>query len=64
MTFYAPDFQAECRLCGTSPCVVVLSHPFPDTDLCGVCFFNSAEMLDWTEWNLQKETEDAFPESN
>jgi hypothetical protein len=36
---YHPDFRCECRLCGTSPCVVVEGHEQPDTELCGTCFF-------------------------
>lgn len=47
---YHPDFSAECRLCGTSPTVLVANHPQPDTNLCGVCFFHLPEMVDWEKW--------------
>jgi hypothetical protein len=59
--FYSPDFEAECRICGFSPCVVVFRHPSPDTDLCGPHFFNDQEMIDWNLWNDPKETEDEVP---
>lgn len=51
MTSYHPDFDEECRLCGTSPCVVVENHPAPNTELCGRHFFNTAEAINWEEWN-------------
>lgn len=56
MTCYHPDFAAECRLCGASPCVVVEDHPQPDTELCGVCFFGDRSMVDWDLWNEQPES--------
>jgi hypothetical protein len=53
-TLYQPDMKAECRICGTSPCVVVydpeLRHN-SDTDMCGPCFFQDRIMLDWELWN-------------
>lgn len=48
---YQPDFEAECRNCGTSPCVLVLGHPQPDTELCGRCFFDDEAMVIWELWN-------------
>ena len=51
MSFYAPDFEEACRICGTSPCVVVVGHEQPDTELCGIHFFNKAWMQDWETWN-------------
>ena len=52
---YHPDFQTECRICGTTPTVVVEGHPQPDTELCGACFFHDRLMTDWSEWNNQPE---------
>lgn len=57
MTFH-PDFEAECRFCGTSPCVIVDGHEQPDTELCGAHFFSSLEMLDWELWNSFEEEEE------
>jgi hypothetical protein len=48
---YFPDFEEECYVCGTKPCVVVLGHVQPDTQLCGVCFWGDPEMTDWSLWN-------------
>jgi hypothetical protein len=50
-TFYYPDFDSECRICGTSPCVVVAGHSQPKTELCGFHFFHSREMIDHEVWN-------------
>lgn len=47
---YAPDFDMECRLCGASPCVLVVGHKQPDTELCGWHFFNSPELSNWELW--------------
>lgn len=48
---YAPDFTSDCRICGTSPTVVVLHHKYePHTDLCGPHFFNDPQMTDWDQW--------------
>lgn len=52
---YHPDFETECRLCGTKPCVVVDGHITPDTELCGTCFFGDRSMVDWDLWNNQQE---------
>jgi hypothetical protein len=52
---YHPDFDEECRICGTSPCVVVEDHPQGDTQLCGVHFFSDRLMVDWEEWNSTPE---------
>lgn len=51
MNTYHPDFDAECRICGTSPCVVVDGHGQPDTELCGWHFFHDRVMQDWSLWN-------------
>ncbi len=48
---YHPNFQLECRLCGTSPCVIVTPHHHPQTGLCGPHFFHLPEMVDWEKWN-------------
>jgi hypothetical protein len=56
MHLYHPDFQASCQICSTSPCVVVEGHIEPNTELCGPCFFGSALMLDWEEWNNEVES--------
>lgn len=55
---YRPDFNGECRECGTSPTVVVLGHIVPDTDLCGPHFFADRSMVDWELWNLRNEDTD------
>lgn len=47
---YHPDFTAECRICGTSPCVVVDGHSKPDTELCGQHFFLLPSAVNWEEW--------------
>ena len=52
---YRPNFAGECYLCGASPTVVVEGHIVPDTQLCGVHFFNDRLMSDWDTWNLQTE---------
>jgi hypothetical protein len=48
---YYPDFEASCRICGASPCVVVAKHSMSNTDLCGPHFFDSVDMIDWQNWN-------------
>lgn len=53
---YLADFTTECRICGTSPCVVVSDHSVPDTELCGICFFHSRFMIDPSLWNDPLET--------
>ena len=52
---YHPDFECDCRICGSSPCVVVDDHPQGDTELCGICFFGDRLMLDWELWNEERE---------
>ena len=55
---YQPDFQSECRICGTSPTVVVQGHTVPNTELCGPHFFKDRVMVDWELWNtLPEDTE-------
>lgn len=51
MNFYKPDFDEECRICGASPCVQVVGHVQPDTELCGIHFFKNLSMKDWELWN-------------
>ena len=48
---YHPDFDTECRLCGATPCVVVVGHKQPRTELCGPHFFHDSRMVDWELWN-------------
>ena len=50
---FRPDFQGECRECGRAPTVIVVDHPVPDTELCGVHFFADRSMVDWELWNLR-----------
>lgn len=52
---FHPDFEGECRECGTSPTVIVVDHVMPDTELCGPHFFADRAMVDWTLWNTQEE---------
>lgn len=52
---FRPNFQGECRECGTSPTVVVLGHPIPETELCGWHFFANRSMIDWERWNDREE---------
>lgn len=52
---YQPDFAAACRLCGTSPCVLVVGHVQPQTELCGRHYFDDAEMLHWEDWNEREQ---------
>lgn len=53
---YYPDWDGICRICGTSPTVIVAGHPhMPDTELCGVHFWHDQEMVDWQEWNNQED---------
>lgn len=48
---FHPDFDSECQICQATPCVVVEGHIQPDTDLCGIHFFNDPDMIDWELWN-------------
>ncbi len=45
---FRPDFEEECKKCGTSPCVV---HGEEETELCGPCYFEDPQMLDYWLWN-------------
>ena len=56
MRWYCPDFEGECRICGTTPTVLVINHCLPETDLCGIHFWHDAEMAQWEDWN--NETDD------
>lgn len=55
---YHPDFDSECRLCGTSPCVVVAGHSQPYTELCGTHFFHDQKAVDHQTWNDNDEQEE------
>lgn len=56
---FEPDFDTECRICGTSPCVIVVGHKhMPHTDLCGRHFFDDTAMINWELWNDVESTED------
>lgn len=48
---FVPDFEIECRECGTKPTVIVVGHPIPETNLCGPHFFADRSMVDWALWN-------------
>lgn len=48
---FAPNFSAECYMCGSSPTVVVVDHVTPQTLLCGTHFFADRLMVDWALWN-------------
>jgi hypothetical protein len=55
---YQPDMEAECRLCGASPCVIVYdpeNRHNHKTELCGRHFFSDRLMVDWELWNDQRE---------
>lgn len=53
---FHPNFKRECRECGTSPTVIVVDHPVPETDLCGFHFFADRSMINWEDWNTDPET--------
>lgn len=53
---YWPNFQGECKDCGSIPTVIVVGHPVPETNLCGSHFFSDRLMVDWNEWNNQPDT--------
>jgi hypothetical protein len=53
---FHPDFDTACKVCSSIPCVVIEDHIQPDTELCGPCFFGTAEMLDWEAWNDEVES--------
>jgi len=52
---FHPDFEEECYLCGTIPCVIVEGHVQPRTRLCGPHFFHDHDMTDWSLWNDQQD---------
>ena len=52
---YKPNFNVECHLCGTTPTVEIQGHVVPQTQLCGVHFFQDGRMIDWDEWNNKPE---------
>ena len=51
---YAPDFEGECYVCSTSPTVLVIGHKQPETNLCGIHFFNDPQAADWESWDDQE----------
>jgi hypothetical protein len=56
-TFH-PDYSSECRLCETSPCVIVYdpeSRHNHDTLLCGYHFFQDRLMIHPEYWNDKRE---------
>lgn len=55
MSWYIPNFDGECRICGTSPTVNVVGHKQPETDLCGRHFFDDPDMSDYEDWNDTEE---------
>lgn len=57
MNIYSPDFNDECYICGTSPCVLVNNHIQPHTLLCGIHFFNARKMVDYNLWNGDEDEE-------
>lgn len=52
---YRPDWNHECRECGSKPTVIVVNHIVPNTDLCGPHFFADRAMVDWELWNDESE---------
>lgn len=52
---FHPNFEGECRECGSSPTVIVVDHPVPDTCLCGRHFFADRTMVNWELWNERQE---------
>lgn len=55
---YLADHSADCKKCGTEPCVVVIdpeTNRPQETELCGTCFFSDRLMVDPSEWNEQQE---------
>ena len=62
---YQPDFDNECYICGTTPCVIVTSHLHkPHTELCGAHFFKDPAMIYWQEWNEEPETQEPSEEDD
>lgn len=55
-TVFRPDFEAECKQCGHSPCVTVEGLEEFSPDLCGPCYFKDPLMLDYWRWNEYEDT--------
>lgn len=56
---FRPDFDDECKHCGTSPCVVIRATPESEeveTELCGPHYFEDPQMLDYWLWNEYDDT--------
>lgn len=63
---FLPDFEASCSKCGTSPCVLLKELTIEDnlsfvmeekeTGLCGPCYFEDPQMLDYWLWNEYDDT--------
>ena len=51
---YEPDYTCECDCCGSTPCVTGVKDGkvVLQTDMCGVCTWGEAAMLNPTEWNI------------
>lgn len=56
MIQYVPDWTCECRICGTIPCVRVISHSQPETSLCGPHFFDDPTARSWADWNDREDS--------
>lgn len=52
--FY-PDFDAECELCGGSPCVLIRGDTTYHATVCGPHFFKDRLMSDCDLWNEPQE---------
>ena len=48
-----PDYTSTCEVCEQPPTVIILSNGKNEyqSDLCGVCFFGTAQALDSDKWN-------------
>lgn len=52
---FDPDFEGVCKQCGTSPTVSINNEVHGsvcvETELCGPCYFEDRQMLDYWLWN-------------
>ena len=47
---YIPDYETECRICGTVPTVTVVGHEVPETELCASHFWGeNSTPGDWNQ---------------
>jgi len=53
MTEYQPNYDNECSVCGMDHTVTIVENErlVQDIDLCGVCTWGEAAMLDPDKWN-------------